>query len=49
MISLFFPVGFFLQFNIFQYLNKLIYGDKVEEKENSIEFTQKCEEEETDE
>ena len=44
-----FPVGFFLQFNIFQYLNKLIYGEKVEEKENSIEFTQKCEEEETDE
>ena len=39
-----FPVGFFLQFNIFEYLKKLIYGEKIEEKENTIEFTDKFEE-----
>ena len=39
-----FPVGFFLQFNIFEYLKKLIYKEQIEEKENCIEFSDKCEE-----
>jgi len=36
-----FPVGFFLQNNIWEYLKKLFSSNKPEEKENLIEFNEK--------
>ena len=36
--GVFFPIGFFLQNNIWEYLKKLFSSNKTEEKENLIEF-----------
>ena len=39
--GVFFPIGFFLQNNIWEYLKKLFSSNKPEEKENLIEFGEK--------